>query len=62
MLPTERQEAVAVSPSKRLKELETENARLKKLLAESHLEIEVTVSCCEKSGERTGRREVVRRP
>ena len=27
---------------KRLKELETENARLKKLLAESMLEIEVT--------------------
>jgi putative transposase len=31
-----------VSDAKRLKELETENARLKKLLAESMLEIEVT--------------------
>ena len=31
-----------VSDAKRLKELDTENARLKKLLAESHLEIEVT--------------------
>lgn len=31
-----------VSDAKRLKELEIENARLKKLLAESHLEIEVT--------------------
>jgi putative transposase len=33
---------MSVSDAKRLKELETENARLKKLLAESHLEIEVT--------------------
>ena len=31
-----------VSDAKRLKELETENGRLKKLLAESQLEIEVT--------------------
>lgn len=31
-----------VSDAKRLKELEIENARLKKLRAESHLEIEVT--------------------
>jgi putative transposase len=31
-----------VPEAKRLKELETENARLKKLLAESMLEIEVT--------------------
>ena len=31
-----------VSDAKRLKELETKNTRLKKLLAESHLEIEVT--------------------
>ena len=31
-----------VSETKRLKELETENARLKKLLAESMLEIEVS--------------------
>jgi putative transposase len=30
-----------VSEARRLKELETENARLKKLLAESHLEVEV---------------------
>ena len=33
---------MSVSDAKRLKELETENARLKKLLAESRLEIEVT--------------------
>lgn len=33
---------LSVSDAKRLKELETENARLKKLLAESRLEIEVT--------------------
>ena len=33
---------MSVSDAKRLKELETENTRLKKLLAESHLEIEVT--------------------
>jgi hypothetical protein len=32
----------SVSDAKRLKELETENTRLKKLLAESYLEIEVT--------------------
>ena len=32
----------SVSDAKRLKELETENSRLKKLLAESQLEIEVT--------------------
>ena len=31
-----------VSDAKRLKELETENARLKRLLAEAMLEIEVT--------------------
>lgn len=31
-----------MSDAKRLKELETENARLKKMLAESMLEIEVT--------------------
>ena len=31
-----------VSEAKRLRELETENARLKKLLAESLLEIEIT--------------------
>lgn len=33
---------MSVSEVKRLRELETENARLKKLLAESMLEIEVT--------------------
>ena len=33
---------MGVSDAKRLKELETENHRLKKLLAESLLEIEVT--------------------
>lgn len=33
---------MSVSDAKRLKELETENARLKKLLAESVLENEVT--------------------
>lgn len=33
---------MSVSDAKRLKELETENARLKKLLAESMLENEVT--------------------
>tara|TARA_Y100001951_G_scaffold55822_1_gene44283 strand:- start:107 stop:370 length:264 start_codon:yes stop_codon:yes gene_type:complete len=33
---------MSVSDAKRLKELENENARLKKMLAESMLEIEVT--------------------
>ena len=33
---------MSVPDAKRLRELETENARLKKLLAESMLEIEVT--------------------
>lgn len=33
---------MSVPDAKRLKELETENARLKKMLAESMLEIEVT--------------------
>ena len=33
---------MSVSDAKRLKELESENARLKKMLAESTLEIEVT--------------------
>ena len=33
---------MSVSEAKRLRELETENARLKKLLAESMLEIEVS--------------------
>ena len=33
---------MTVSEAKRLRELETENGRLKKLLAESMLELEVT--------------------
>ncbi|ERU51802.1 hypothetical protein Q091_00052 [Pseudomonas aeruginosa C52] len=33
---------MSVSDAKRLKELESENTRLKKMLAESMLEIEVT--------------------
>ena len=33
---------MSISDAKRLKELEIENTRLNKLLAESHLEIEVT--------------------
>jgi putative transposase len=33
---------MTVSEAKRLKELEAENTRLKKLLAESMLEIEIT--------------------
>ena len=33
---------MSVPDAKRLKELETENARLKKMLAESMLEIEIT--------------------
>jgi putative transposase len=46
---------MSVSDAKRLKELETENTRLKKLLAESHLEIEVTREVLrKKSGDRTG--------
>ena len=43
-----------VSDAKRLKALEAENARLKKLLAESMLENEVSVRRYEKSGDRTG--------
>ena len=43
-----------VSDAKRLKALETENARLKKLLAESLLENEVTREALRKSGERIG--------
>ena len=51
---------MSVSDAKRLKELETENHRLKKLLAESLLENEVTREVLRKSGDRTGSREVVR--
>ncbi|MBB6093652.1 transposase InsO family protein [Povalibacter uvarum] len=43
-----------VSDAKRLKALEAENAKLKKLLAEAMLENEVRVKRSEKSGERTG--------
>ena len=39
---------MSVSDAKRLKELETENARLKKLLAESVLENEVTREALQK--------------
>ena len=42
-----------VSDAKRLRELEAENARLKKLLAESMLEIEVSREVIQKSGNRT---------
>ena len=43
-----------VSDAKRLKGLETENGRLKRLLAEAMLENEVTKEALKKSGERTG--------
>ena len=43
-----------VSDAKRLKALETENARLKKLLAEALLENEVTREALRKSGDRSG--------
>jgi len=45
---------MTVPEAKRLRELETESARLKKLLAESLLEIEVTREVLRKSGDRTG--------
>lgn len=45
---------MSVSDAKRLKELETENARLKKLLAEAMLENEVTREALRKSGEGSG--------
>ena len=45
---------MSVSDAKRLKELETENGRLKKLLAEQVLENEVIKDALRKSGERTG--------
>lgn len=44
---------MSVSDAKRLKELETENTRLKKLLAETMLETRSPRKPCEKSGERT---------
>jgi putative transposase len=43
-----------VSDAKRLKALEAENARLKKLLAESMLENEVTREALRKNGDRPG--------
>ena len=42
------------SDAKRLKALETENSRLKKLVAERDLEIEVMKEIAAKNGERTG--------
>jgi len=47
---------MTVSEAKRLKELEAENARLKKLLEESMLENEITREALRKSGGRTGAR------
>jgi hypothetical protein len=51
---------LTVSEAKRLKELETENTRLKKLLAESCWRTRSLVRRCEKSGSRTGTPAVVR--
>ncbi|CAB5724845.1 Uncharacterised protein [Pseudomonas aeruginosa] len=52
---------MSVSDAKRLKELESENARLKKMLAESMLEIEVTREALrEKVVSALSRRELVR--
>ena len=45
-----------VSEAKRLKELETENARLKKLVAEQALDLEAVRSVLKKNGEALGRR------
>jgi putative transposase len=45
---------MSVPEARRLKELETENGRLKKLLAGQVLENEVIKDACEKSGNRTG--------
>lgn len=45
---------MSVPDAKRLKELEAENGRLKKLLAEQVLENEVIKDVLRKSGERTG--------
>ena len=45
---------MSVPEAKRLKELDAENARLKKLLAESLLENEIIKEALRKSGERTG--------
>ena len=43
-----------VNDAKRLKQLESENARLKKLLAERDLEVEVMKETASKNGERGG--------
>jgi transposase-like protein len=43
-----------VSDAKRLKALESENARLKKVLAESMLENEISREALRKNGDRTG--------
>src|SRR3982750_4038964 len=45
---------MSVSDAKRLKELEIENTRLKKLFAGAPLENEVTREVLQKSGDRTG--------
>ncbi len=45
---------MVVSDAKRLKSLEAENARLKKLLAETMLENEVTKEALRKNGDRAG--------
>ncbi len=46
--------AAGVDDVRRLKQLEQENARLKKLVAERDLEIEVMKEIAAKNGERTG--------
>jgi hypothetical protein len=46
-----------VPDAKRLKELETENARLQNLLAEQVLENGVIMNALRKSGDRTGQAE-----
>ncbi len=51
---------MSVSVAKRLNELETKNVRLKKLLAESLLEMEVTHEAMKKVVSDTARREMVR--
>jgi putative transposase len=43
-----------VSDAKRLKALEAQNAKLKKLLAESMLEIDLSREAMRKNGNRTG--------
>ena len=45
---------MSVPEAKRLKDLESENSRLKKLLAEQLLENEVIKEALRKNGERTG--------